>query len=72
MAEQHRSEGKVNLNTASREELSRIVGIGDECAGRIIQYRERNGRIGSVDELAEEVKGFGDQAMRHLREHAAT
>jgi hypothetical protein len=34
-------------------------GIRDECAQRIVQYRERNGRIGSVDGLAEAVKGFG-------------
>ena len=72
MAEQHRSGGKVNLNTAGREELTRIEGIGDECAERIIQYRERNGRIGSVEEFTDEMKGFGEQAMRHLREHATT
>ncbi len=72
MAEQRRSQGKVDLNTASREELTRIEGIGDDCAERIIQHRERKGRIGSVDELTEEMKGFGEQAMRHLREHATT
>jgi DNA uptake protein ComE-like DNA-binding protein len=45
--------------------LARIVGIGDECAQRIIRYRIRD-----VEELADELKGFGDQAMRHLREQA--
>jgi DNA uptake protein ComE-like DNA-binding protein len=45
--------------------LARIVGIGDECAQRIIRYRIRD-----VEGLADELKGFGDQAMRHLREQA--
>jgi competence ComEA-like helix-hairpin-helix protein len=40
---------KVNLNEASREELARIVGIGDECAQRIIRYREQHGRIRDVE-----------------------
>jgi DNA uptake protein ComE-like DNA-binding protein len=29
--------------------LARIVGIGDECAQRIIRYRERHGRIRDVE-----------------------
>ena len=33
------AEQKVNLNQANRDELTRIVGIGDECADRIIRYR---------------------------------
>jgi competence protein ComEA len=61
---------KVNLNTASREELARIPGIGDECAERIIRYREEHGQINDVEELTHELEGFGEQAMRHLREHA--
>jgi competence protein ComEA len=63
---------KVNLNTAGRDELARIVGVGDEYAERIIRYREEHGRIRDVEELADDLKGFGDQAMRHLREHATT
>jgi competence protein ComEA len=69
MAEQ---QGKGDLNTADRRELAEIIGIGDECADRIIQYREQHGRIGSVEEPTEELKGFGEQAMRHLREQART
>ena len=53
-----------------REELTPIVGNADDCAERIIRYREQHGRIGDVEELADELKGFGEQAMRHLREHA--
>lgn len=65
-------QGKVNLNTASRDELARIQGIDGECADRIIQYREKHGKIKSVDELSKELAGFGEQAMRYLREGATT
>ena len=41
------------------------------AAERIIRYREEHGQIRDVEELAHELKGFGEQAMRHLREHAA-
>lgn len=64
--------GKVDLNTARRDDLTRIVGIGGECADRIIQYRERHGRIQSIEELAEELKCFGGLAISHLREQATT
>ena len=50
--------------------MARIVGIGDECAQRIIRYREQHGRIRDVAELADELEGFGDQTMRQLREQA--
>ena len=65
------AEQKVNLNEANRQELTRIVGIGDDCAERILRYREQHGRIQSVEEFVDELKGFGDQAMHHLRERAA-
>ena len=65
------AEQKVNLNEANREELTRIVGIGDDCAERILRYREQHGRIQSVEEFVDELKGFGDQAMPHQRERAA-
>ncbi|MFP3942697.1 MAG: ComEA family DNA-binding protein [Alphaproteobacteria bacterium] len=63
---------KINLNTASREELARIEGVGNECADRIIQYRNQHGRIQNVDELTKELSSFGEQAMRQLKEQATT
>ncbi|HKK31276.1 MAG TPA: helix-hairpin-helix domain-containing protein [Alphaproteobacteria bacterium] len=41
----------LNINTATREELMTIRGIGEERADAIIDYRETNLGFGSVDEL---------------------
>jgi competence protein ComEA len=60
--------GKVNLNTASREELGRIKGVGDECARRIIAERERRGGFKDVSEM--DSMEFGPQTVRHLKEQA--
>lgn len=42
---------KLNLNTATIEELDTLPGIGDVLAGRIVEYREANGPFGTVDDL---------------------
>ena len=48
----------VNLNTATKDDLDGVKGIGPVKAQSIIDYRKKNGPFKSVDEL-ENVKGFG-------------
>ena len=43
--------GKVNINTASKEQLKTLSGIGDSTAEKIIKYREENGTFGNTEEL---------------------
>jgi len=57
---------KVNINTASSEELQKVKGIGPVLAKRIIAYREKVGRFLSLDELRE-VKGIGAKTLEKLK-----
>ncbi len=43
--------GPVDINTASREELMELDGIGETLASRIIEYREQHGGFDSVEEF---------------------
>jgi competence protein ComEA len=43
--------GKVNVNTASAEEMARTVGLPAKEAQAIAAYRERNGKIKDFEEL---------------------
>lgn len=54
-----KSDGKVNINTASKEELMTLPGIGESKALAILAYREKNGGFSSVEEL-KEVEGIKD------------
>lgn len=56
----------INLNTASRDELMLIDGIGESTADKIIEYRERNGGFASVSQLIE-INGIGEAKLEKFR-----
>ena len=51
---------KVNLNTASVEQLTTLPGVGPKLAARIVEYRQKSGTFRSTQELMN-VKGIGEK-----------
>lgn len=60
-------QGRININQADAETLSRLPGIGPALAGRIIDFRESNGPFSSAEEL-EQVSGIGPVLVKRLRD----
>jgi len=56
----------VNINTATKEELTTLKGVGDGRAQEIIDYRKKNGNFKSVDDLGK-VPGIGPGLMKQIR-----
>ena len=61
------SDSKVNINTASVEELITLPGIGKAYAERIVDYREKNGPFKRVEDLLN-VRGIGEKTFEKIRD----
>ena len=57
---------KVNINTATAQELTALPGIGPAKAEAIIKHREANGPFKTVDEL-NGVKGIGNKILENIK-----
>ena len=58
--------GAVDINSANKEELMSIKGVGEKKADLIIEYRKAHNCFKNVDEI-KEVKGFGDKFLAKNR-----
>lgn len=58
---------KINLNTATIDQLVTIKGIGQKTAAYIVQFREDVGNYKKVDDLIM-VKGIGAKKLEKIRD----
>lgn len=62
------SEGpRININTATSQELQTLRGIGPALAQRIIEYRQISGEFSTADDLTN-VKGIGEKTLEKIRD----
>ncbi len=61
------TDSKININTATKEELVTLNGIGDSKAEAIIEYRKKNGNFNSIDDI-KNVSGFGDSIFAKIKD----
>ena len=58
---------KVNINTANQTELETLPGIGTATAEKIIDYRNKNGKFSSIEDI-QNVKGIGNAKYETIKE----
>ena len=61
-------DGKVNLNTATKEELMTLSGVGESRADSIIAYREENGRFQNTEELMQ-IRGIKEGLYNKIKDN---
>lgn len=61
------SNGIININSASVEELEHLNGIGQSKAKSIVEYREKNGGFKNVEDI-KNVDGIGEKMFEKIKE----
>lgn len=59
---------KLNVNTASEDELISLNGIGEKIAKEIIVYRNINGDFKTIDELID-INGIGKKTLEEIKKY---
>jgi competence protein ComEA len=57
----------ININTASKKELTQIPGIGKVTANRIVAYREKHGAFKQIADI-QKIKGIGSKKFAKIKD----
>jgi comEA protein len=58
---------KINLNTATVEQLQKLPGVGPALAKAIIEYRTKSGKFTKIEEIIN-VKGMGEKKFLLIKD----
>ena len=61
-------DGKLNVNSATQEQLEAVPGMNEDLAQKIMDYRDEMGDIYELDEL-KEIDGFSPDLVDKLKAH---
>ena len=59
--------GLIDINTATKETLTTLPGVGESKAASIITYREENGQFSTIEDI-KKVSGIGDATYDNLKD----
>ncbi len=62
------ADSRININTASKEELLSLKGIGDSRAQDIINYRTENGKFAAIEDIMK-VPGIKQGAFNKIKDN---
>ena len=61
---------KINVNTATLDELMALPGVGAKKAAAIVEYRDKMGKFTSLEQVAD-VKGIGKKMLEKMKDHVS-
>ncbi len=61
------SNEKINLNTATLEQLQTLPGVGPAIAKNIVEYRTKVGKFAKIEDILN-VKGIGEKKFQRMKD----